>query len=72
MTAHGAFFVTNASNLEHHSAANVRQLFAPSTFSSFGNDAHSHRKSQNLIREVVTPAFFESFVIEPLDFSIFY
>ncbi len=48
--------VTNRSSCEHHKAAKVRQLLAPSTFSSCGNEANSQRRSQNKIREVVTPA----------------
>jgi len=62
-TAQGAFLGTNASSLAHHSAANVLQLFAPSTASSWGNDAYSQRKSQNLILEEPIPAFFPSALI---------
>jgi len=56
-TAQGAFLVTSFCNCEHHKAANVRQLFDPSRCSCLGKSANSHFRSQNLILEVVTPAF---------------
>ena len=52
----GAFFVTCSFNNSHHKAVNVRQLFDPSIYSDFGNEACSQRKSQNRICEEVTPA----------------